>query len=339
MFDPMVFRPGTRVLALPGWRNARLFCAADTMAERWNAAAFYPAQRYSARVYRVFLQVSALLRSGRICPESRKRIAVEEFLDGVLSDALPLAVRISPRGPVRKFTIQFVDLNGGVLAYLKCADSAMARTRLRRECDILRQLPPGFGPRVLKYGEIEGCDALLVAAVSGRQLNAALPLPNQVHAYTTALQTGQPCSLEAHPWLKQQADSCTDVQRYAERLDRRTWPVVFRHGDLAPWNLLRTPSGTLIAIDWEYGRRDGFPGLDVAQYVLQVAALIHRWSPIRARRYAIRELIGGLSLTEREASAIVSLAAIEAHRHGTEDGFAPELPLQVWRRAIWELDA
>ena len=53
------------------------------------------------------------------------------------------------------------------------------------------------------------------------------------------------------------------------------------HGDLSPWNLLRTPSG-LALVDWEEGRTGCEPLYDLAHFVVMRSALLQRESPERA---------------------------------------------------------
>jgi Phosphotransferase enzyme family len=53
------------------------------------------------------------------------------------------------------------------------------------------------------------------------------------------------------------------------------------HGDLSPWNLLRTPTG-LALVDWEGGRRGREPLFDLAHFVVMRGALLRREQPERA---------------------------------------------------------
>ena len=49
-----------------------------------------------------------------------------------------------------------------------------------------------------------------------------------------------------------------------------------RHGDFTPWNLLKNPSGTWVAVDWEEGCAEDAPGLDLVHDLLQEEFLIRR---------------------------------------------------------------
>jgi thiamine kinase-like enzyme len=107
---------------------------------------------------------------------------------------------------------------------------------------------------------------------------------------------------------------------------------------LAPWNMLRLDDGRLVAIDWEYGRVDGLPGLDLAQFVLQVAMLIERSAPASGllRAAALLERDRSLELTREECLALVALAAFEAHKNAAEEGLPVDDARQRWRRTVWQ---
>jgi hypothetical protein len=92
----------------------------------------------------------------------------------------------------------------------------------------------------------------------------------------------------------------------------------------------------VIAIDWEYGTLQGFPGLDLAHYMLQTNVLIYRSSPIVAAQRAARFVSCSLMVSSEEGGAIVRLAAYNAHRSAVEDGHPTTTLIQRWRQAIWE---
>jgi hypothetical protein len=53
------------------------------------------------------------------------------------------------------------------------------------------------------------------------------------------------------------------------------------HGDLTPWNALRTPNGVAL-VDWERGRMKREPLFDLAHFVVTCGALLRRDQPARA---------------------------------------------------------
>lgn len=56
-----------------------------------------------------------------------------------------------------------------------------------------------------------------------------------------------------------------------------------RHGDFAPWNLLKNKTGQWVAVDWEDGHPEDAPGLDLIHDLVQEEFLIRK-SPFRAAK-------------------------------------------------------
>ena len=52
-----------------------------------------------------------------------------------------------------------------------------------------------------------------------------------------------------------------------------------RHGDFAPWNILRTADGDPMVIDWEFGLENDVPAWDLVHYLLLEADLVERREP------------------------------------------------------------
>jgi aminoglycoside phosphotransferase (APT) family kinase protein len=130
------------------------------------------------------------------------------------------------------------------------------------------------------------------------------------------------------------------AEKWIEALRDRDWAIVIHHGDLVPWNVLRQPHGTVGAVDWEYGSLEGLPSVDLVHYILQVAALVYRWKPDKAMRYASEYLtqqqFAGLS--RHEARATIRLTALWDYQNTlANEETVPHAPfLQEWRRRLWE---
>jgi thiamine kinase-like enzyme len=147
----------------------------------------------------------------------------------------------------------------------------------------------------------------------------------------------EPAPIDAHPFAAELAGQDSfELGFLLERLGGRRWPVVARHGDYAPWNILASRQGRLSALDWEYGSLAGLPGLDIAYYILRVAHFIYRWAPPRAAAYAVSHLEKRAGFRRSEAAALVRLAAWLAHRDSVEDAVAHDAPLRAWLRAVWQ---
>ncbi|HLE82024.1 MAG TPA: hypothetical protein VJA25_12105, partial [Dehalococcoidia bacterium] len=252
------------------------------------------------------------------------------------------AIIVGTPGPGQKFTVALWDEAWEPIGYLKYGETDVAKARIRNEFKVLGELPDGLAPRPVKFGPLGKGVALLATPVEGHHVSPSLP-PNQlVLPYQKLLPECAPSiSVDRHPWTRAFMDRAnretSPLLPCVDALSRRTWAVVFQHGDFAPWNLLCGRDGSLRAVDWEHGTTDGFPHADLAYYIIQVGALIYRWKPERALGWGVRYLSSqpALGLSPAEAEALVRLTAWHAYRLGLEDQDPPDSPIQSWRRALW----
>jgi hypothetical protein len=336
----LFFPPGTRVLALPNWHRPRLYLPMRRFSQRWNESAFYPATRMAARLQRLLLRIEAVTGIGEVRTVASSDWSLEEFTKDLLPQPYSAGVLVGTSSVVQKLTVQLRDERGRVLSYLKYAEQGPARSRLRHEHFVLSTIPRGMGPEALKYGPLGNGEALLMAAILGKKVPAALPPVNSVVDYLMSFTTSSPVALEAHPWVLRTLEEGKDgaLQDCFETLSGKRWPITVQHRDFAPWNLLRKPGGALRAFDWEYGTLEGFPYLDLVYFILQTAALIYRWDPGKAARYAVGYVSREprLALSTAEAQALTRLAAYDAHQTFLHYGLVGGTDLQIWRRAIWK---
>lgn len=336
----MFFAPGTRVLALPGWRRPRLYLPADPFFGRWERSRLYPASLRRARLYRLSLRATAAAGAKR---SRTLRSSSDWVLGDFVRDAMPaltsVVVLTGTPGPSQKITAQLRDPKGRVLGYLKYAEKDQARRRLRQESRMLPRLPAGIGPELVKFGPMGNGEALLSGLLPGESLSPRLPPPEGLVGLLESFVVSDPTPLDAHPWVRRvRSLGGSGPDSWLAVLAGRNWPVVIQHGDFTPWNLIRSPESILGAIDWEYGTLEGFPYLDLAYYILQTSALIHRWEPRKALRCASEYLTRrpGLGLKALEAQALTRLAAYDAYWQSSEDGQPEGTYLQGWRRRVWE---
>ena len=264
---------------------------------------------------------------------------VGEFVQDVLPQSVCATVLVGTPGPTQAITAQLRNGKGEVQGYLKYAETETSRKRLRQEWFVLSNLPQGIGPKPIKFGSLGDGEALLQSPVQGKSLPATLPPPRDPTGLLDSLVLGPPMPLDLHPWVRRMRDRGTSrLDAWLEPLSGGAWPIAIGHGDFAPWNLLEGSDGALRAIDWEYGSFESFPYLDLAYYVLQTSALVHRWAPPKATRYTIGYLSRhpNLALDGAAVRSLVYLSAYDAYRSSLEDGQPPDARLQVWRRAIWE---
>ncbi len=339
MMDWAAFFPaGTRVLAMPGWKAPRVFLSAGGFREGWDKSALYPAFRRSAQLYRLWQRFKAGARLSSAREARSDSWPVGAFARDALPPIASVVVLAGTPGPAQKVTVQLWGEQGEILGYLKYAEKPAARSRLVKENEILSGLPGGVAPRPLKFGPMGGGAALLMSAIPGFHLKARLPPPNSVRAFLDALAVSGPTEIYTHPWVRALPPAVRqEAGPMLSALAGRSWPVVVQHGDFAPWNVLQDSGGALRALDWEYGSLQGFPHLDLAFYIIQTAALMHRWPPERARDYAVERLTRAPwpALEPAEALAVVRLAALDSYRKAVEDGHSSVVPLQAWRRRVW----
>lgn len=317
-----LFAPGTAVLALPSWRAPRLLYAAGDADETAARIALFPATRASARVRRSLLAAaSGLRRDVRLAPESSR--ALGDVLG--LGSVQVTAVLLTGRASAEERAVCRLESDGRCIGYAKIAFAPAARSALGRERAILEALVTEVAPRVLGYVESEEFDALALEQCGELPFDAALDPPFGVPSIAPGV-GGTEREASQCEWLRGLiAESSLDLARHAEALESRAWPVVPLHGDFAPWNV-RTDGSRVRAIDWEFGAVDGLPYVDIAHYVLQREVLLRRRAGSVAADAALARLAEDGRLSDREALALVGLAAAHAHAHALANGDAPDAP-------------
>ncbi len=339
----LFFPPGTRILALPNWRNPRLYLPAQqSFFQRWNSGSLYPAFRIRTLPYRFLLRIKASIGLVAVRTVHTSDWPLGEFIRDVLPGAHCAALLEGHPGPTQKCTVQLRDENGIVLGYLKYAEKEAARKALQQERRMLSGLPEVIAaPKLLKHGLLGNGDALLISPLSGKHLPAALPPVAGLYDFLMSFVVLPPVPIANHPWVQHiRGSSEHELDNWFEALSGKDWPVVIHHGDFAPWNVLRKWDGGLAAIDWERGTLQGFPYLDLAYFILQTSLLIYQYTPFRAAEYAAKYLTRQpqLAFSSAEARALVCLAAYDAywkHRLGRQPSDSTDAA-QRWWRAIWE---
>ena len=333
-----IFPPRTPLLALPNWRAPRVVLSGSgSPVKRWRSSAFYPATRSVAKLYRIVIRGKAALGWGEARQALGERWTLHEFLQDCLPAIDSIVLQTRPPGPAQKFTVELRGRAGRIIGYVKYGTETLAQRRLAQEYLTLTRLPAGLGPTPMKFGNMGDGTALLVTPLCGQEVRARLPPAPKVLEFAKSLEGSSTLALNDHPYVGAMR------QRIGPRLDAiledlagRAWPVVPHHGDFAPWNLRRRDDG-LAAFDWEFGTPDGFPYIDLAYFILQVAFLIYSWPPVKSAIYATEwlERQSAFGLTDREARALSRLAMFDAYLRAKDDGYPEDHPLRAWRRRIW----
>ena len=192
--------------------------------------------------------------------------------------------------------LAFVDAEPAPQAAVKLARVPEAEPALEREAANLRAIgaAAGAAPELLFLERREGILMLGESVRTGRPLSLLLTrgtLPRLALAVTdwlARLATEQPREWRtdwrddvAEPAVQQFARAFAPVVSEAglnatrRALDRLgELPVVPEHRDCAPWNLLLSSDGELVALDWESSEPRGLPVLDLAYFLAYAAFFV-----------------------------------------------------------------
>ena len=325
----------SRVAALPCRANPRLLFPSQGVRKRWRYSELYPAFRKTAKACRWVMRVRSSLKLVDQLPAISARDGLKNFVqDCIAADVSSGVVLIGAPGPAQKIIVQLWG-DGQVVGYMKYGRSSTAKSRIEREHAVLTGLDPNLGPRPLKFAPFADGVAMIMSPICGKQLPANLSSFNTAKILLSLMVKSVEHRAYEHPWIKGINERHGNiVTPWIDALEGQTWPVVFQHGDFAPWNVFQDKSGILRAIDWEYGTLEGFPQLDQAFFVLQVGRLMNRWSPKRAKDYAISVL--ERRIARSQAEVMIRLLALDTYNKVLEDGHELDSPELRWWRILWE---
>jgi thymidylate kinase/aminoglycoside phosphotransferase (APT) family kinase protein len=204
-------------------------------------------------------RIAASLGAFRLMPRSHPppRVVREALASHLPARATLAATRANHPG---RYVVAVITEAGEMAAIAKVATDKEGRERLDAEAEALARLGP-YLPSPVRPPTVIGSEEGLLL------LEAAAWRPRR------------------RPWVLP-----ISVARACGELFRRTASEGGSrgagHGDLAPWNLLRTEGGWTV-VDWEDARDDAPPFFDVFHYLVQAHALL--------RRPSRKELVRGLN--------------------------------------------
>jgi len=332
------FPPKSRIITLPDSRRRRLYFMSETPLQRWRHSFLYPAFRQSAKFYRIILRTKALMGIGKVIEAPPNEWMLSDFLSDILPEIHSTVLLMGTSSPAQKVIVQLWNENQ-IVGYIKYAENHRARVRLDQEYQMLSSLPTNLAPKPLKYDVFLNGLALVTKPISGKMLRPCLPPRPVVSKFLKTLTLSTLYSVEKHPWVqKLEENHMSQIEPWITALTTHKWPIAIHHGDFAPWNIFHIKDDQFSLVDWEYGDIEGFPYIDLAYYLLQVAMLIYRWPPSRAKSHAKNCICHSLwsELSPAEAEAIINLTVYNAYQQAEADGHSADEPMQVYRRAIWK---
>lgn len=342
---------------LPSTAAPKLVVPLCDLRSRWRLSAFYPAFKQRAKLWRLLQRFRALVGFSPMVG-SEENQTFHEFLTDVFPCITHTAVLLGTGGPNRKIIVQLWQKDQ-LVGFLKVAARESATDKIKTEAIILKSLPKGLGPELLKSSELDGHAAMVLSPVEGDMLEASLPEASElgdqlsdIRGYLEQLKVSDKmCKIDEHPAIgclleklsngnlntpdtKCQMPNASQFDQWLEPLREQEWATVIQHGDFAPWNVFCQPNGSLCAIDWEEGCVDGFPYFDLIHFITQTAALCSGWSPEQTFRY-LYDLLGD-ELADSTIS-IIRLGLLNSFvgLHESLDG--PHW-IQDWRRRMWEME-
>jgi aminoglycoside phosphotransferase (APT) family kinase protein len=204
-------------------------------------------------------RIAASIGAFQLMPRSNAppRVVREALASHIPARATLATTRANHPG---RYVVAVITEAGATAAIAKVASDTDGRDRLRAEDEALARFGSCLGSTVRAPTVIARADGLLL-------LEAAAWRPRW------------------RPWVLpiEVAKACGELFSCTASRGRSQGGA---HGDLAPWNLLRTEAGWMV-LDWEDARDDAPPFFDVFHYLVQAHALL--------RHPSRNELIRGLN--------------------------------------------
>lgn len=222
---------------------------------------------------------------------------------------------------------------------VKFARVPEAEPGLEREAEVLRRLReerPGLNgvPRLVGLGSRNGHLAVVQEAIAGASLLDALT-PQNFEA--TAMRVTdvlidlvgdfdpviEPAKMppggaimparDALDWFAQSFGPVVDPIHLDEArallAGLETVPAAVEHRDCSPWNVLITPAGEPVLLDWESAEPEGLPGLDLVYFLANCAFVLDKALESRRTRESYARL-----LDPSTPHGYVAARAISAYR-------------------------
>jgi len=266
----LVKKGGRVLLAIPGERKAALVALRLFQPQRVVAKVFVWFVAFAVRLgvqkfffEQVFVEATSLKKSEGM-PQPDRGTA------GVLIG--------NPDHLIRRAIISFRRESGFEVAKVAFGKEGVAL--INGEAEKIASLPKNVSgiPKVLGTHHCEDVGVMRMPYFRGQSIDSG-----DEEAYVTLLADwllDEPsCALEDFPeWeaIEKILSPRSDGAEALESLQNILLRPAVRHGDFAPWNLIRDERGEILALDWEWGEPRGVPGFDLIHYLTQEMRLVRR---------------------------------------------------------------
>jgi hypothetical protein len=265
-------------------RNGRLFMLlpSDRKAALHTLSLYQP-QRLKAKVAIFLVKILVLLGLHQLmlpqCSEGNPEIGNEPLFGGV--DRTSVGIMLgSPEHRVRRAILTYQCQGKQEVAKIAFGDEG--REVISAEAAVLRDLPERWQgiPRLIDCYATPTCSLLRMPFEKGQPISAgefreALTLLDSWMSADVAM-----CADTFPEW----SEICSPLTGSEEgrlalkALSQQMLVPTLRHGDFARWNLLRKADRSLVVLDWEWGKVNGMPGLDLVHFFLQDERLVKHLS-------------------------------------------------------------
>jgi hypothetical protein len=313
-----MFPAGEDMLELPARGVLRVFVPTSSWRVRRVGSRLYPALSWKGRAHRMALRGWITSGGARFTHRLTAKHDGGWPLGDLLRPDMPTlstaAVSIGPPSPGQKITVQLMDDRGRILGFVKYADRPLTRSRVINEAQMLRVLPEGVGPRLVRLASFLDGELLVQTPLLGRSRQPRLYIDAaQMRLLGRLVRPETPQTASEHPFIRslyaQAGSHMWMLESIVAALGNSKWHLAYMHGDLAPWNM-RWWRGECLAFDWECGLQAGFAYVDAAYTLVQVASVIRRLDPGQARQIVSDCLRSRLPAPySRSAPALAALGA------------------------------
>lgn len=296
----------------------------------------YPAQRWTARLARFGLRWALRVQvpwfGSREAPPPIPWSALKWF-DEAPTGFRPAMEQVgalagNPAAVGRRFIYLLFDAVFNPIAVLKLGFNEAARKKIVTERKFLTSFGgrhPGI-PKLIGELSCEEAEGLMLPYFRGATRSTSLLQEDVADILSSWIHSDTPQLAETFPALALQL---RNIDRHP--LKGAMFCPVIAHGDLAPWNMVRTAGHGWQVIDWENGTDQGVPGWDWFHLIIQPASLVDRvgaeqiWSRLQSlwqsdvfRAYAARAGIKGWEHALLSTYLRDSLNRLQENREGAD---------------------
>jgi|UPI00047FD31E hypothetical protein len=277
-------------------RNGRLFMLlpSDRKAALHTLSLYQP-QRLKAKVAIFLVKILVLLGLHQLfLPQwsaGNAELAIDPLFVGVDHKSVGIMLG-SPEHSVRRAILTYQCQGKQEVA--KIAFGAEGREVISAEAAVLRDLPERWQaiPRLIDCYATPACSLLRMPFEKGEPISSG-EVTEVLKLLDSWMSADLAIRADSFPEWNEILSALEETEegRLAlEALSKQMLVPTLRHGDFARWNLLRKSDRSLVVLDWEWGKANSMPGLDLVHFFLQEERLVNQLTHEQAMVATIAKL-------------------------------------------------